>query len=415
MNPDGMPSRPNPTQDDTVPAKRSPELRYDHELPAPEPVEKIPAKASPVSAAMAPKPIHEPGSFAPAPSGRSFGKKIMIALFVLLIVAAATLAGAYAWYQQELTPVSGSDDERVRVEIESGSTPARIAEQLKIRGVIRSELAFMVYTKITGTQDILKAGVYNLQPSESTPAIVEHLVSGKQDTFRATFLPGDTLANTRKKIISLGFSEGEVDAALGKSYNRLLFTDKPQDADLEGYIYGETYEFDSSVTVEGILSKTFDEYEKVIRENDLIAAYKKRGLNLYQGITLASIVMREVTNKTPNVPNDDQRQVAKVFYNRMAAGMTLGSDVTYQYIADKTGVERTPTLDSPYNTRRYPGLPPGPIATPGAGALIAVATPASNDYLFFLSGDDDVTYFGKTDAEHQRNIVNHCAKKCLIN
>ena len=88
--------------------------------------------------------------------------------------------------------------------------------------------------------------------------------------------------------------------------------------------------------------------------------------------------------------------------------------MTYQYIADKQGIERRIDLDSPYNTRRYVGLPPGPIATPGVDALRAVANPAPGDYLYFLSGDDDVTYFGRTLQEHERNIIDHCAKKCQI-
>ena len=92
--------------------------------------------------------------------------------------------------------------------------------------------------------------------------------------------------------------------------------------------------------------------------------------------------------------------------------MPLGSDVTYQYIADKTGVARDPNLDSPYNTRRYAGLPPGPIATPGLGSLRAVATPAVGDYLYFLSGDDNVTYYSHTLAEHEANISAHCKIKC---
>jgi UPF0755 protein len=90
----------------------------------------------------------------------------------------------------------------------------------------------------------------------------------------------------------------------------------------------------------------------------------------------------------------------------------MGSDVTYQYVADKLGVARDPNLDSPYNTRRFDGLPPGPISSPGLTALKAVAAPANTDYLFFLSGDDDVTYFARNDAEHQANITNHCAVKC---
>ena len=94
--------------------------------------------------------------------------------------------------------------------------------------------------------------------------------------------------------------------------------------------------------------------------------------------------------------------------------MELGSDVTYQYIADKNGLERSPSLKSPYNTRIQKGLPPGPIATPSLSALDAAANPANSNYLYFLSGDDDVTYFVKTNEEHEANIKAHCQKKCQI-
>lgn len=406
MQPDE--NRPKPSLDGVkpvTPVKKAPELRYNHELPAPEPIEQIEATATPDK--PTPNPIGDDEPF--KNKKRSWKKRLLWLSVGIIIVLVAAIASAYAWYQVQLSPVSSDTTKHVRVTIKSGTTPSEIANQLKDAGVIRSQLAFAIYTKLNGTQDILKAGAYNLQPSVSTPAIVEHLVSGKQDTFRLTFLPGDTLANNRKKIIEVGYSESEVDAALGKTYDRPLFVDKPAGTDLEGYIFGETYEFDASATAESILNRTFDEYEAAIKESDLVNGFKKQGLNLYQGITMASIVQREVPTSA------DQAQIARVFLNRMEAGMTLGSDVTYQYVADKTGVERSPNLDSPYNTRKYPGLPPGPIATPGVSALKAVANPATNDYLFFLSGDDNVTYFGKTDAEHQRNIVNHCQKKCLIN
>ncbi len=406
------PSRPQ-SDDQKVPVHTAPEYRYDHELPAPEPVDKLEAQASQPKPTNAPKPIHD---YPELPKKRSsWGKRLLITGIVVFVAALLALGGAYAWYQQQLGPASTDTKERIRITIESGTTPTQIANLLQVRGVIKSEQAFLIYTKLAGLQDSLKAGAYSLQPSSSTQAIVDHLVSGKQDTYRITFLPGDTLANNRKKLIAVGFGEQEVDVALNKRYDRLLFSSKPAGTDLEGYIYGDTYEFDESTTVEGVLARTFDEFEAAIRDNDLVNGLKKQGLNLYEGITLASIVQREVTSPNPSVANDDQKQVARVFLNRKAAGMTLGSDVTYQYIADKTGVARDPTLDSPYNTRRYPGLPPGPIAAPGLGAVLAVANPGTNDYLFFLSGDDDVTYFGRTDAEHQRNIVNHCQKKCLIN
>jgi UPF0755 protein len=92
--------------------------------------------------------------------------------------------------------------------------------------------------------------------------------------------------------------------------------------------------------------------------------------------------------------------------------MALGSDVTYQYIADKTGVARDPDMDSPYNTRRFVGLPPGPISVPDLESLLAVAIPAKGDYMYFLSGDDDITYFAYTMYEHQQNIIKHCKIKC---
>ncbi len=342
-------------------------------------------------------------------SPKKWKKWLLIAGGVLLVALIAFFVFAYTWYQQLLSPVSDDTSKYIKVSIEPGTLPGAIAQQLEDAGVIRSSFAFSVHTKLTGTENSLRAGVYTLQPSLSTPAIVNHLVSGKLHTFKVTFLPGDTLANNRQALIDLELFETEdIDEALNKSYNRPLFATKPANADLEGYIYGETYHFDASSTPESILNQTFDEFEAVIEEYSLVEGFKQQGLSLFEGITLASIIQREVPD------GDDQRQVAGVFYNRMANGMNLGSDVTYQYAADKLGVARTPTLDSPYNTRIYAGLPPGPISAPGESALIAVASPAENDYLFFLSGDDDKTYFARDEAGHQRNIDEHCAKKCLI-
>jgi UPF0755 protein len=326
---------------------------------------------------------------------------------VILLILAAALAGAYFWYQSQLSPVNSTASERIRVTIESGSTPKQIAQQLKDENLIKNTNVFAVYTRVSGTQNSLQAGSYHLSQSETLPQIVDHLVGGKVDTFDITFLPGATLAQNRKVLIEAGYSETEVDAAFSASYGNALFAGKPANADLEGYIYGETYRISSGSSVADILQQTFTQYEKVITENDFVAKFQARGLNLYQGITLASIVQRESIG-------GDEPQIAQVFYTRLAMGMELGSDVTYQYIADKTGVTRDPNLDSPYNTRRYPGLPPGPIAAPGLAALQAVANPAAGDYVFFLSGDDDTTYYARTLEEHEANIRNHCQEKCLI-
>lgn len=336
-------------------------------------------------------------------------KNILWVIGIVVAVVALLVGGGLLWYNVQLSPVDTTNQDKKLVTIVSGTTPDEIGKQLKDEGLIRDRTVFMWYTRIQGVQNSLQAGTYRLSPSESTPKIVEHLTSGKVDTFNIRFLPGATLADNRKTLLGAGYSATEVDEALVASYNSPLFEGKPASADLEGYIYGETYTFGTDTSVKAILEHIFDYYYGVVKDNNLVAQYKAQNLSLYEGITLASIVQREAS---PGC--EDMSQIAQVFYSRLALGMPLGSDVTYQYIADKTGVPRDPNLNSPYNTRRFAGLPPGPIATPGKKALLAVASPAKGDYLYFLSGDDDVTYFARTLNEHEANIANHCKEKCKI-
>jgi UPF0755 protein len=340
---------------------------------------------------------------------RRLGKKfIWWIIGIIVLVGILAVAGAYMWYKAELRPVSDTTAEKVRVQIIEGSSPSDIGKLLEEKHIIRSQLAFDFYTRFSNTKSKLQAGAYNLASSESTEEIVTHLVSGNTDDFSITFLPGATLAEDREVLIKAGYSADEVDVALGETYDHPLLADKPASADLEGYIYGETYSFPSTATVSEILVRTFDQFYSVVEKDNLIAGFEQQGLNLYQGITLASIIQREVPHAS------DQKQVAQVFFKRLAMGMELGSDVTYQYAAKKMGVTPSPNLDSPYNTRRYAGLPPGPIAVPGETALEAVAAPAVGDYLYFLSGDDDITYFARTNDEHEANIRDHCKIKCLV-
>ncbi|MFZ2125214.1 MAG: endolytic transglycosylase MltG [Candidatus Saccharimonadales bacterium] len=334
---------------------------------------------------------------------------------LILAVIVGSAAGSFAWYNNQLRPV-GSDISQLKlITIENGSTPGQVGRLLESESIIRSSTAFDIYARLSGRQNKLQAGMYRLSPAESTPQIVEHLVNGSVDEFSITFYPGATLVDNtdaKKKydvttvLRKAEYSDEEIAAAFKASYDSPLFASRPAGADLEGYIYGQTYNFSTGAKLTDILSRTFEEFYSVVQENNLVKKFSDHGLNLYQGITLASIVQREASDAT------EQKQVAQVFYSRLKLGMILGSDVTYQYIADKTGVPRDTNLDSPYNTRRFGGLPPGPIASPGLSALLAVANPASGDYLYFLAGDDDKVYFAKTLAEHEANIINHCAVKC---
>lgn len=338
------------------------------------------------------------------PNRRRTIRRIIVTAVITVVVA---IIGFVAWFGIQLTPVDSDNTNKVAIQVKPGATPDMIAKQLKQSDLIRNELVFLLTARGKGVQNKLQAGTYRISPSESTFNVIDHLVKGAQDSFDITFLPGATVKEHKEVLIKAGYDRREVDDAFDAQYDSLIFASKPKEADLEGYIYGDTYKFTMGVSVKSILERTFNEFYKVINERGLDKAYAKKSLTLHQGITLASIIQREAGG-------GDERQISQVFFKRIAMGMPLGSDVTYQYIADKTGVARDVNLDSPYNTRRYTGLPPGPIASPGIEALRAVALPAEGEYIYFLSGDDNVTYYGKTLEEHEANIRNHCQKKCQI-
>jgi UPF0755 protein len=347
------------------------------------------------------------------PSGLKINNKkinhgVTLWLYIALAVVIFTVIGVVWWYNYQLSPVGKDAGLLKKITIAKGSTSSQIGQELERQSIIRNSFIFEIYTRVSGKNGVLQAGTYRLSPAESVPQIVDHLEKGSVDQFSITFYPGDTLAGVVKVLKKAGYTDTEINVALETTYDSPLFVDKPPSADLEGYVYGETYKFNIGMTAEEVLKRTFDHFYSVIQNNELIVGFQKHGLNLYQGITLASIVQRELNDI------DDQRQAAQVFYSRLSSGMPLGSDVTYQYVADKEGLERSPDLDSPYNTRRYNGLPPGPISVPGLTALQAVANPAKGDYLYFLSGDDNITYFARTYAEHEANIKNHCVIKCAI-
>lgn len=331
--------------------------------------------------------------------------RLIIVISALLLILIGILV-IVVWYEWAIRPLDANDKNHVRVTIESGEPPAQIAKELKEAKLIRSLYAFQVYTRVSGQEDKLQAGTYAFAPNQSVEEIVKNMTSGKTDEFSITILPGQTLKDIKTMLLGHGYTGDEVDEALTAPYTNNLVLSRPSGASLEGFFYPDTYNVLSDETLPTIFERIFNHYSDVLAENDIAAGFAAHGLNVYQGITLASIVQREVPGAT------DQTRVAGVFYNRLDADMTLGSDVTFIYAASLLNVEPTPSLDSPYNTRINKGLPPTPISNPELSALKAVANPATSNYLFFLSGDDDVTYFATTDAEHQQNIEQHCKIKC---
>jgi len=354
----------------------------------------------------------------------------MLGVIVALI---AVIIGGYFWVESQLKPLDPSDKSVQRVEIKDGLSFGFIAQRLEERKLIRSAVAFEVYGRATGKANSLQAGTCQFTAAESGQAILDKLTTGCRDFKSITFFPGATIEqplykpvhaqldqtlNIRNILKKSGYSDADVESALTKQYKSPLFADKPAGTTLEGYVYGETYYVDTNATADQVLEKTFAEMYDSLVENDLINKFKAKGLNLYQGITLASIVQRELncegkpTEERKETCYQYQRTIAQIFLKRLDENISLGSDVTFIYAADMMKVTPRVDIDSPYNTRVEQGLPPGPIASPGIHALRSVGDPSDTDYLFFIAGDDGLIYFAKDQAEHEANIKNHCQILC---
>jgi len=328
---------------------------------------------------------------------------ITIPLVIVGLLIIAVFSGL-AWYNDALQAKS-SDENPVKMEVQSGASIDQVAQELEEKSIIKSALAFSLYMKFSG-HAVIKTGSYLFAPNQRVSEIVQWLNDGKVSTRRVTILPGQTLKQIAETLVKDGFTAESVTAAFAKKYEHKVLADKPADANLEGYLFPETYFVTIDSSPEELITTALDEFEKRIDEDNLRAKLQARGFSLYQGITLASIITKEVTKV------EDQQQVSQVFQTRLAKGIMLGSDVTYHYAADMLGVERSVNIDSPYNTRIHTGLPPGPIGNFNLSALVAVAEPAQGDYLFFVAGDDGVTHFSRTIEEHEQNIQKYCQKLC---
>jgi len=328
-------------------------------------------------------------------------------LVAAVLAVAIAIIGAYFWYKDALKPYSTTQS-HIAITVEQGVTIDQVISQLQQKGLIRSALALQIFVKLHDLTTV-KTGIYNFSPNQSPEEMLAWLEQGKVDTFKVTILPGKTLAELKKIFMSDGYTSAQIDEAYAHIYNHPLLADKPANASLEGYLYPDTFYATSETSLESIFIQSFDELQKQIDNNGIKQKLSQKGFSVYQGITLASIIEQEVSNAS------DRRQVAQVFELRLQQGVTLGSDVTYHYAAAQLGVTPSPTIDSPYNTRLYKGLPPGPIGNFSFNALQAVTDPAPGDYLYFVAGDDGTTHFAHTEEEHQSNISNYCQKLCASN
>lgn len=345
---------------------------------------------------------------------RSWRKIAPIIAVIILVLIGATLFMYRHMYTDNLRAVTPGQHKEVVVAIPSGSSVNEIAKILKTHNVIRTERAFKQYIRSQELASKLKAGTYRLYSDQTVAEIANDLVEGKVAVDLFTILPGQRLDQIRAAFIAEGFNANDVDKALDPNNyaGNAALVDKPKGASLEGYLYPDSFQKTAETSPSTIVEQSLAEMASYLTA-DLRAVYAAKNLTTYQAIILASIVEREVSN------GEDRPKVAQVFIKRLSIGMMLGSDVTACYGAITAGVMQTGDncnnfvgYDSAYNTRIHTGMPPGPISNVSKSGLLSVANPTTTDYLYFVAGDDGMTYFSKTYDEHQAAVAQHCKLLC---
>jgi len=330
-------------------------------------------------------------------------KRVIRALAILVVVAVlAGGAAAFVLYSRVDEPFRGYQGNSMEVEIPAGSSTRAIGEQLVSAGIVRDTITYRAALWLSGEARRLKAGEYVFDRPMGAREVLGKIARGEVALVNVTFREGLTIREMADLFEGQGLGTAAAfrDAAADKS---LIVDLDPAATDLEGYLFPETYAVSRHVTAPQLVRSMVDRFTRVLTP-DLRQAASDRGLTVRQLVTLASIVEKETgaANERP--------LVAAVYSNRLKTGMGLQCDPTVIYALQRAGrydgnLRRDDlAFDSPYNTYRYAGLPPGPIAAPGKGSLEAAARPAAVDYVYFVSRNDGTHAFARTLDEHNRNV-----------
>lgn len=315
-----------------------------------------------------------------------------LATIVLLVAAVAGIAWLWSASRAPDRP------EPARVVVEPGTPVRALGARLAEARVVRSSLLFELWLRARRDAGSIQAGTYEIPPGASLPRVIDMLVGGETLLATVTIPEGLRLeqqagvAARGLGIDSAAFVASATDPLLADS----LGVDAPT---LEGYLFPETYRVDPSTSARELVRLMVGEFHRAFGEPWRIRA-DSLGRTVHEIVTLASIVEEEA-----RVP-EERVVIAGVFWNRLRAGMKLEADPTVQYALGshrQRVLYRDLEVDSPYNTYLYPGLPPGPIASPGRASLEATLYPDSVPYLFFFAtGEDGRHTFSETFAEHNR-------------
>jgi UPF0755 protein len=326
-------------------------------------------------------------------------KKVLALVGIVAVMAGVASAWLYVRANQ---PFRGYTANEQFVEIPSGTGTRAIGERLVSAGVIRDAFSYRLALWMSGRATQLKAGEYRFSDSMTPRQVIDKIARGDVYVTSVTFPEGLTIEQMAHIFEMAGFATAAsfVEAARNVS---LVSAFDPKARDLEGYLFPDTYALPRRTDAPRLVRLMVERFEHALTA-EMRTSAASRGVSVRELVTLASLVEKETAK------GEERPLVAAVYSNRMRIGMGLQCDPTVIYALQRagrfTGNLRREDLafDSPYNTYRYAGLPPGPIASPGKASLDAAVHPAAVDYLYFVSRNDGSHQFASSLEEHNRNV-----------
>lgn len=354
-------------------------------------------------------PSEHSDNLAPAREGRAPGSRKFlrpVAVIAFLVLAAAGVALAIfldKWY----SPMAGGRFEGNLVVIEMGDSPRAIGTKLADQGLIDDPFQFEFYVRLTGAASAIQAGTYELGTTTSLADLVQMAVGGASVStdITVTIVEGLTVQAQGRIFEAAGLftaEEYEKAAVMSDYYSDfwILGDLEPGDS-LIGYLFPDTYRFRPNTLPQRAVQRLLSRAQEQLQSIGITSTGRSVGRmrNLHQILTFASIVQTES-------PAGEEPFIAGVFYNRLQNGWRFESDATVNFILGTSKLIPSATdirVDSPYNTYKISGLPPGPINSPGLRAIRATLEPEKHQWFFFLHTPEGVTVPSRTFEEHLRN------------
>lgn len=331
-------------------------------------------------------------------------------------ISCLIVIGGFTYYLYNASINSPKDisGENIEFSINKGDSTNIIAKNLAGKNIINSEFYFKIYAWKNNISRDFKAGNYLLNTNKNIIEITKILSEGDNygEEITIKVIEGWTNHDITNYLDTIKFKksidkESLINTKIKNQPKKIkqspILKDAPLDANLEGYLFPDTYRVFVDAQEEEIILKMINNLEKKITEEMLIDI-KNQGKSIHTIITMASLIEKEVNNKK------DMKTVSGIFWNRLNNNIKLQSDATLSYFfKDNLSAHSLKDLETntPYNSYKYKGLPPTPISNPGIEAIKSAIYPEKTSFLFFLTGKDGITYFANTYKEHLKNKTNY--------